>query len=254
MKKLLLFGLVLLLMIVPVSALKAVNDDFFSNPEGGCGYSEYFNSIGNVLSNDQEVTIPVTIEITQYPEYGPAHFDNGELFYSPTDTFFPPRFDYLNYRLFDPNTNTYSNTATVRIEIVHNLFAMSYPQKFFYTPKNTAVLLLEQELSGNLCDADGVGYDIYTSSGPSNGKISLNETLDWGRNLEYTPNAGFTGWDKFSYYCANHGHGCFGIESEAFIYVGNGHPVPEFPTTFLPVTLIIVFLGTVFFIRRTREN
>ena len=31
-------------------------------------------------------------------------------------------------------------------------------------------------------------------------------------------------------------------------------PVPEFPSVLLPVTMIIGFLGTVLFIRRTREH
>jgi len=49
------------------------------------------------------------------------------------------------------------------------------------------------------------------------------------------------------------------ISSESFLAtahfsLNNWCPIPEFPTMFLPVTLIIAFLGTVLFIRRTKEK
>ncbi len=215
-------------------------------------HTQYSNPIGNVLENDPGLTTPITIEITKMPKYGEAVIDTtGNLYYAPTENwFFAQGYDYLNYRLIDPQTHTSSNIARVGIDIVPNYFTKSYPTKFFYTPKDTEVLLAEGYT--NLCWADGVAYDLIMTSYPGNGKVYLDRWMVG--NLLYAPEAGFTGWDKFSYHCYNGIHGCIGMESVAFVYVGEGHPVPEFPTTFLPVTMIIGFLGTVFLIRRTREH
>jgi len=38
------------------------------------------------------------------------------------------------------------------------------------------------------------------------------------------------------------------------IDTGSGFPAPEFPSAFLPVTMIIGFLGAVLLIQRTREH
>jgi len=247
MKKLLLLGLVLLLMIcvVPVSALTAVDDAFYAD-WSGCYVPEGLppRSIGNVLNNDI-ISNPgsITVEITQQPKSGGLEPYLPDVWYSLNKVDFVGT-DIFYYRLYDGQS--YSNIAKVTITVVP--MVPDYPiRTWLYTPTDTA-------LNSMVCSPWGYD-DTIISSTVKHGTIRF---LDWHHSqFEYTPDAGFTGWDTFTYVChidsANYGD-CFGRGSEAYIYVGDGHPIPEFPTIFLPVTLIIGFLGSVFLIRRTREN
>ena len=107
---------------------------------------------------------------------------------------------------------------------------------------------------------DGFSFSVFATEAKhgilvfheTGGMFSVNDGP-----FTYTPDAGFTGWDSFTYGCRadtqNWGY-CYGPTTTQFIYVGDGHPVPEFPTTFLPVTLIVGFIATVLFIQRTRDQ
>ncbi len=246
MKKLLLFGFVVLLMIcgMPVSALTAADDWFFAD-YGGCflGGDIAPRTIGNVLDNDM-ISDPgsITIEITQQPKFGRLEPFFPEVWYSinnrdfvGTDTFY--------YRLYDGQS--YSNVAEVTITVfprIHNP-----ARAWLYTPPDTA-------LNSRVCQPWGPD-DTIISSTVTHGELRFLD--DYGHSdFEYTPDAGFTGWDKFTYMChidsAEYGD-CFGRESEAYIYVGNGHPAPEFPSVLLPVTMIFGFFGSVWLIKRTKE-
>lgn len=247
MKKQSLVGFVLLLMtcIVPVSALTAVDDAFLAY-WSGCYVPEGLppHSIGNVLNND---IMPnpgsITVEITQQPKSGELLPYLPEIWYSLNKVDFVGS-DIFYYRLYDGQS--YSNIAKVTITVVPRVPA--YPiRTWLYTPADTA-------LNSMVCSPWG-NDDTIISSTVNHGTIRF---LDWGHShFEYTPDAGFTGWDTFTYVChidsADYGD-CFGRESEVYIYVGNGHPIPEFPSAALPVALIIGFLSAVLLIRRTKEH
>ena len=269
MKKLLLCGFVLILMcVMPVGALKAVTD-YYSYHDGGCihGYPEY---LGNVLENDIPSSPLLTVEITEMPKHGFAKLEpNGELRYNNEDKDFFTGTDYLRYRII--NGTSYSNNATVYINVFPYGDRQAPPiRQWFYTQKNTEI-----KFSGHGICGDDPGEFTEISSDVNHGKlISLGypdgepfssvfkskESFEDEyaiKAFKYVPDTGFMGWDGFTYRClyesANDGD-CYTPKSGIAIYVGTPpYPTPEFPSVFLPATMIIGFFGAVLLIRRTRE-
>lgn len=243
MKKLFLCGLVVLLIcFVPATALTAV-DDYYAVFNGRCDYN--FQTLSSpiendVLSNSQSVKI----DLTRKPLYGSIimeDLNNGILVY-----FTGPynKNDCFYYRLYDGKS--YSNIAKVTINVIPSVEDPPI-RRWYYTQTDT-VLIINDVCSPFYLD------NIWITSGVSHGKI----TFINGQLNEYKPNAGFTGWDKFTYKCivdtAEYGL-CRSNEAEAWIWVGEPpYPAPEFPSTILPVTMIIGFLVTVLYIHRTRQH
>ena len=127
----------------------------------------------------------------------------------------------------------------------------------FHTSKDT-VLIVDQSTCGGT--ASGWGMELKESV--SHGKITFNKGRYtfwlYDGSFTYTPDPGFTGWDEFEYGCL-YDHSEYGdchsdSTAVARIYVGDGQPIPEFPSAFLPATMIIGFLGAVLFIQVTKEH
>jgi len=249
MKKILLCGLFVLLMVCasPVIAQRAV-DDSFGSLQGGCIVNTY--SIGNVMDNDVQNSNTFTIpEITQQPKNGFVVLDpNGDVVYNANMGFFSG-VETFRYRLWDGQS--YSNIATVHINVAPYI-ATPPTRSHYYIAKDTEI---SSENLGITCP---MSFDNILFNSPiSHGKISF---LQHSGNtpFKYIPNPGFTGWDTFTYMCqyesANEGL-CVSKSSEVWIYVGEPpYPAPEFPSTVLPVTMIIGFLGAVLYIQRTKEH
>jgi len=139
----------------------------------------------------------------------------------------------------------------------HN-FPSLYPYQnaVFYTPKDTQLIVNEV-----ICSATIMGYAMIPVSDTGHGTIDFHKTVNVGLIFDgpftYTPDPGYTGWDSFTYGCRydsdRYGY-CYGPTTTARIYVGEPSPSPEFPSVFLPITLIIGMLGAIWLINGTREQ
>ena len=126
----------------------------------------------------------------------------------------------------------------------------------FSTPKDTPLTVNEI-----MCSADILGYAMDPVSETSHGSIVFHKSLNglelvYDGQFTYTPDPGFTGWDNFTFGCRYdsdpYGY-CYGPTTTAKIYVVD-NSIPEFPSVFLPVTLIMGMLGAIWLINGTREH
>jgi large repetitive protein len=257
--KIIVFGLFALLMVcvMPVAAITAVDDNYVSG-FGGCfarGSGEMHKDFWDLTSNDiipSDVT--VTAEVTQQPQHGYATFQTNPTYlkfeygdgFTGTDTF--------RYRLFDGTT--YSNEATVTVNILNHRDS-SPSNKYvyqadYYISKDTSLpkALICPEGMIWRCGVSGVSHRTLTQTSTVDPSVE-------GKMLQYdyTPNPGFTGIDQFTFQEIEDSiiDGlCKSSPKTITIHVAT--PVPEFPSAFLPVTMVIGFLGVVLFIRRTRDR
>lgn len=262
MKKLLLCGLFVLLVIIsPVIGLKARNDypfiEYNYNWFGG------FFPGPNILNNDDTGGSPyIDIQIVKEPRHGQiVDTATGVLYYQVTEEGYHWR-DNFTYRLFDGKS--YSNTAIVTISIVPSTWEVicNGRDAIYYTAENTA---LSRTLPCPLSQDRDMPYRIV-GDGPMGEPIVQHGLLiltssddDWSGQtpFKYIPEPGFTGVDGFKY-TSRYDSGMFGwvygLPGHVTIYVNTPVPTPEFPSAILPATMIIGFLGAVLLIKRTREN
>jgi len=154
------------------------------------------------------------------------------------------------YRVSDGTT--YSNEANVVLFLV--TYPGPTPDAYYTTPKDT---LLSDKIYAYPTVADL--YELL--SPPSNGILTLHTRIfgEYDGTFDYMPNPGYTGVDQFImrhiYDSAHYGF-CPGDPFSVTIDVQEPTPTPtpEFPSSFLPVTLIIGFVGAVFLIQKTKEN
>ena len=281
MKNAIACGLVLALMVcvVPAAALSPTAfDDYLTPPIGGCYSAELSPYFGNLLENDWIFDIPVTIEIIQGPRNGSVHIFQtgvddywraGDVIYNmheidfPFDTV-PIIHDSFQYRLNNPQTGQYSNTATVYIDPVRYITIPDRAE--LHTPEDTELIFdgfSHSEEEGRGCFSGAAGWSAKIMDGPDHGTITFGYGYEGeppgSGPLHYLPDAGFTGWDHLTYICrteekADYGD-CFSQPSELWISVGSEpYPSPEFPSALLPVILLAGVLGSVLLIRRTREK
>lgn len=259
MKKMLLYGLFVLLImcIAPVGAYEAY-DDFVE----GVDCDLYLHRVDIMENDENDITdlSSIQLEITQYPLhgiiYGPDYDPDrgtGWLVYDHDRGF--KGSDSLKYRVYDSATNTYSNEAYVFF------FTDSYLGKshdWIYTiPKDT---LLSNGIFSDcwpFLPSDS-GNEFHVGSSVSHGILTLHTiNSENDGSFDYLPNSGFSGIDQFTvtewYDSGDFGY-CLGIPYSVIINVQNPNPSPEFPSTLLPVTMIIGFLGAVFYIKRTKEH
>ena len=112
-----------------------------------------------------------------------------------------------------------------------------------------------------ICSSDALGYGTEILSDVSHGTTTFHKSdaTFWLYDgaFTYTPDPGFTGWDEFEYGClydsADYGLCHSDQTMTARIYVVD-NSIPEFPSGFLPATMIIGILGAVLLIQRTREH
>ena len=259
MKKILLCGLFVLLLIyvMPVGAYTAVNDaaSVYNSP--------YMGDCIDIFSNDILPNTFTDYEITQEPNHGYVIMApwcsgviDGLLYTSDHTAYFGP--DIFKYRVY--NGHSWSNVATVYLNVVP--YGNCNFRTWLYTHMDTELSVNSNEYLG--CDNSFFGGAPLSApvSGTSHGTITP-KVCQWGYNInegcfDYTPNAGFRGWDTFTFrpwWDTGNWGDVPGKEIEVMIYVGQEpYPTPEFPSAFLPATMIIGFLGAVLLIQRTKEH
>jgi len=252
----------LVLCSAPVHAL-------FAGDDGVSGYwCPFFGRFmdegmeNNILSNDIPNSPPIISVLVEEAKYGTVILSqNGRVFYAPNSNEWDitQAQDSFRYRTFDGIE--YSNDATVDIFLLPHYLLHHGEELKFSTPKDT--MLSAQILE----DYGWETYMEWDNSGPGHGTLTIDYGGYWeGDNyietgqtshFHYMPDPGFEGVDHMEYRISIDTADCgtmWGTPGTIEITVGNSNPVPEFPSTVLPVIFVIGFLGAVLLIHRTRES
>lgn len=210
-----------------------------------------FENYDNILFNDipnSPPIIPILVEDAMYGHVGLT--PDGRVWYGPNSNQWDINHasDSFRYRTFDGQD--YSNVATVEIFLVPYTPIADGEFLKFSTPKDTM-------LSGSIFDFQSLDENPWSI--PDHGTLTIvREQIGWGiTRFYYTPDLGFEGVDRIEYRIGIDTQECgimYGMPGTIEITVGNPNPVPEFPSTVLPATFVIGFLGAVLLIRRTREH
>ncbi|QTN39610.1 tandem-95 repeat protein [Cryomorphaceae bacterium] len=161
----------------------------------------------DVVSNDSDTDgniDPTTVTIVGGPTNGTATVDpvTGEITYTPNPGY--TGVDSVLYSVCDDGTPLPAecDTAWLAIGVIPTLIPPVAINDTVNTPVNTPVLI---DVLVNDSDADGflVPSTVTVSTPPANGSISIDPVTG---AITYTPNAGFTGTDVFTYtVCDNDG-------------------------------------------------
>jgi VCBS repeat-containing protein len=178
------------------------------------------DAAGGVLANDSDVEgDTLTVTLIQGPNHGSLTLNSdGSFTYTPETGFSGE--DTFTYQVNDGEAD--GNVATVKISVDQgtNESPVAGDDSLSVVSGNT----LDVAAPGILAnDSDGDGDTLTASlvAGPANGSLTLNAD----GSLSYTPNAGFTGADTFTY-MANDGTGDSNVATVT-IDVQAAAPVPR---------------------------
>ncbi|AUC76246.1 Ig-like domain-containing protein [Olleya sp. Bg11-27] len=161
------------------------NDDAYTTTPGA-------DVTQNVLVNDNDIEgDDQTVTTNTNPTNGTVTIDsNGNFTYTPNSGFNGT--DSFTYTICDDNTDQACDTATVYITIG----GIANTTDAIADINNT---FQDEEVSGNVLtndeDFEGDNQTVTANTNPANGTV----TIDAAGNYTYTPNAGFTGEDTFTY-------------------------------------------------------
>ena len=146
---------------------------------------------GNVLANDTDADgDPLTAGLLSAPGHGALTLnEDGSFDYLPDAGFVG--LDGFMYTVADGRGGTHSSWVSLT---VHNAAPVAAGDAYA-TPEDTPLVVPAAGLLGNDTDADGDPLTAALSMGPMNGAL----TLAANGAFTYTPNAGYHGWDGFSY-------------------------------------------------------
>lgn len=146
---------------------------------------------GSVAGNDSDADgDTLTFYVADGPSNGSLTFDvDGSYTYTPDPGFSGQ--DSFTYDVSDGNGG--SDTATVQIAV--DAAPNQGPDAVDDSNSTIEAQSVSGTVSGNDSDADGDSLTFSIAGGPSNGFLSFNQDGSY----TYTPNAGFTGQDSFTY-------------------------------------------------------
>jgi PKD repeat protein/serine/threonine protein phosphatase PrpC len=204
---------------IPVAA---VNDPPVANDDV---YGTAFNTprtvaAPGVLANDTDVegdTLTVDAVGVINPPFGGVVTLNpdGSFTYTPNPGF--AGLDIFTYQAND-GTNPSSNIATVFMIVGFNL-PPDAADDLYTTPINTALNIPAPGVLANDTDVDGDPLTAVNPSAVANGTVTLNPD----GSFTYTPNAGFSGTDTFTYF-ANDGTANSNAAATVTVNVGVNTP------------------------------
>jgi len=141
-----------------------------------------------VLGNDTDPeNDTLTLESTTTPEHGTVKVINNEIEYTPNTDY--TGVDTFSYTVSDGNLNLSSTTVTVTISDTNT--APSAQDDTISTTADNAVTI---NVTANDTDPENDSLSVIRIGTPANGSATIT-----GNNIVYTPKAGFTGTDTFSY-------------------------------------------------------
>jgi VCBS repeat-containing protein len=166
----------------------AVNDSYSVNEDNMLNIAA-----PGVLANDTDVEgNTLTAALVTGPAFGTLTLNsNGSFTYTPNANFNGT--DSFTYRANDGAAN--SNTATVTITVnAVNDAPVANPDTYT-TNENTALTIAAPGVLANDTDIEGNPLTAVLVAGPVSGTLTLNSN----GSFTYTPNAGFSGVDTFTY-------------------------------------------------------
>jgi VCBS repeat-containing protein len=166
----------------------AVNDAYITNEDTALNVAA-----PGVLTND---TDPNGDNLTAVKVSDPAHGmvtlnSNGSFIYTPTANYNGT--DSFTYRANDGQAN--SNTATITITISAVNDAPMATADSYSTSQDTVLNVAAPGVLGNDTDVEGSTLTATKVNNPSHGTVTLNSN----GSFTYTPSAGYTGTDSFTY-------------------------------------------------------
>lgn len=152
------------------------------------------NAANGVLTNDTDANgDPLTAVIVSQPAHGTvALASNGSFVYTPAVNYSGP--DSFTYRAADGVSQ--SNVATVSLTVAAVNDAPKVVNDSYSTAANTALTV--NAVNGvlkNDSDVEGSSLTVAAVAQPANGTLTLNAN----GSFTYTPDAGFSGTDTFTY-------------------------------------------------------
>ncbi|MEW5928318.1 MAG: Ig-like domain-containing protein [Gemmatimonadota bacterium] len=146
-----------------------------------------------VLANDTDPQgDPLTASLVSGPAQGTLTLNaNGSFTYTPAANFSGQA--TFTYKANDGRRD--SNTATVTITVTPVNDAPVAVNDAYSTPEDTPLSVAAPGVLANDTDPDGDPLTAVLVTGPASGTL----TLDANGSLSYTPNAGFSGTDQFTY-------------------------------------------------------
>jgi outer membrane protein OmpA-like peptidoglycan-associated protein len=143
------------------------------------------NGLIDVLAND---STGLTLESVTQPAHGTATIENGKIRYVPDAGFSGT--DTFTYTTVD--ANGVRSTATVTVTVPEGLNKVPVAQDD--VASTTSLQPVSIDVLANDSDPDGDTLTITGTTAPANGTVSI-----VNGEIVYTPNAGFTGTDTFTY-------------------------------------------------------
>lgn len=148
------------------------------------------SSLLDVLANDSVPNAAtVTVAIITAPSHGAATVKDNKIIYTPTAGYTGP--DTLRYRITDADGNTTEADITLTVKALPTNTA---PVAVNDTAETTASSSVIVEVLANDTDADDDTLTVTGVTPGANGTV----VLQAGEPM-YTPNAGFSGVDSFTY-------------------------------------------------------
>ena len=144
-----------------------------------------------VLANDSDPSgKPLTAALVAGPANGTLTLNpNGSFSYTPKAGFYGA--DSFTYR--DSDGTLQSNTATVALTVTQQPPVAA--NDTYTTPENTTLTVAAPGVLANDSDPSGKPLTAALVAGPANGTLTLNSN----GSFSYTPKAGFSGADSFTY-------------------------------------------------------
>ncbi|MEP7084177.1 MAG: Ig-like domain-containing protein, partial [Betaproteobacteria bacterium] len=167
----------------------AVNDAFTVDQNSTA------NSL-NVLANDSDPDAdPLTITSVTAPAHGTATISGNRVNYTPTTGYVGP--DSFSYTISDGKGGSATATVSITIAVPAPLNRPPVAVNDAYTVDQNSVANSLNVLS-NDSDPDGDALSITAVGSPAHGTATIS-----GNRVLYTPSAGYSGADSFSYTIAD---------------------------------------------------
>ena len=146
----------------------------------------------DVLANDSSSTnSALTVKLPSQPNTGNATVSQNKVIYTPDLTFTGTV--TFAYELTDANGN--KDTANIKVTVTETVDLNSNPVALDDSATTIGINTKQIAVLNNDTDADGDTLQVTTFNQPTNGSV----TLTTATILNYTPNATFSGTDKFTY-------------------------------------------------------
>lgn len=148
-----------------------------------------------VLDNDTDIDGPVAL--TAVLVAGPSHGTlslaaDGSFIYTPDTGYFGP--DSFTYRASDSLLNSDVTTVSITVNQVNDV-PEAFGDNYGASEETPLVVAAGAGVLVNDVDPEGQPLSATLVAGPSNGSLTLNAD----GSFTYTPDAGFTGADSFTY-------------------------------------------------------